>query len=156
MTRMIVTGVDSSETAFRAAEKAAELADNSGGELHICTSYSSSSTDALTSAQSANSDKRISAEYQKLLDGVSRAAENVAESVAAILRQTHPDLTIGVSAMAGKPAEVILAKAEELDADVIVVGNKHVKGVSRILGSVARKVASGAKCDLYIANTTVQ
>ena len=36
----------------------------------------------------------------------------------------------------------------------MVVGNKNIRGVSRVLGSVARKVASGATCDLYIANTT--
>ena len=58
------------------------------------------------------------------------------------------------SAAAGSPADVLLAKATELGADVIVVGNKRVQGVSRILGSVARKVAAEATCDLYIAHTT--
>jgi nucleotide-binding universal stress UspA family protein len=85
---------------------------------------------------------------------VAKASEQVAESVAAILRESHPGLTIDVSAVPGAPAEALLRKAGELDADVIVVGNNNIKGVSRVLGSVARKVASGARCDLYIANTT--
>lgn len=155
MTRMIVTGVDASETAFRAARKAAQLAVDSGAVLHICTAYSAASSDALSEAQSANSSNRVvSAEFQKLIDGVAAASERVAGSVADILRQTHPDLTIEVSSMAGTPSDVLLAKADELGADVIVVGNKRVQGVSRILGSVAHKVASGATCDLYIANTS--
>lgn len=155
MTRMIVTGVDASETAFKAAQKAAQLAADSGAVLHICTAYSSASSDALSEAQSAqNSNRVISAEFQKLIDGVADASLRVAESVAEILRQSHPALTIEVSSMAGTPSDVLLHKAEALNADVIVVGNKNIKGVSRILGSVARKVASGATCDLYIANTT--
>ena len=154
MTRMIVTGVDASDTAFKAAQKAAQLAADSGAELHICTAYSSASSDALSEAQSAqNSNRVISAEFQKLIDGVADASLRVAESVAEILRQSHPSLTIEVSSMAGTPSDVLLYKAEALNADVIVVGNKNIKGVSRILGSVARKVASGATCDLYIANT---
>ncbi len=154
MTRTVVTGVDASQTAFRAAAKAAELAENSGAVLHICSAYSTSSTDALSTIRSHSSGRTSKAESRKLIDGVAKASEQVGASVAAILRESHPSLTIEVSSMAGTPSDVLLHKAEALNADVIVVGNKNIKGVSRILGSVARKVASGATCDLYIANTT--
>lgn len=153
MTKTIVTGVDSSQTALKAAEKAAELADNYGGTLHICTAFSTSSTDALSSIRSRSSGRTNSSEYKKLIAGVSAAAEQIAESVAAILREVHPGLTIEVSSVPGNPADALLKKAKEQDADLIVVGNKRLQGVSRILGSVARKVSAEAPCDLYIAHT---
>ena len=154
MTRTVVTGVDASQTAFRAAAKAAELAENSGAVLHICSAYSTNSTDALSTIRSHSSGRTSKAESRKLIDGVAKASEQVGASVAVILRESHPGLTIDVSAVPGAPAEALLRKAEELDADVIVVGNKNIRGVSRVPGSVARKVASGATCDLYIANTS--
>lgn len=153
MTRIIVTGVDSSRTAFDAAEKAAELAGSLGGVLHICTAYSPSSADTLDAMRTRNTGKPDPVAYKKLKKGVADAAEQVAESVAAILRESHPDLTIEAPSVAGYSAEALLKQAEKLQADVIVVGNKNVQGVSRVLGSVARKVASEAKCDLYIVNT---
>lgn len=91
---------------------------------------------------------------QSLADGLGDAAQQVAESVAAVLRDSHPGLTIESSAGRGSPAEVIVRTAENVDADLIVVGNKRVQGISRILGSVARKVASEATCDIHIVNTT--
>ena len=41
-----------------------------------------------------------------------------------------------------------------MDADVIVVGNKGMQGVRRILGSVPNSVAHQAPCDVLIAFTT--
>lgn len=43
--------------------------------------------------------------------------------------------------------------AEELDAEIIVIGNKRVQGIARILGSIARDVAAHAPCDVYVAHT---
>lgn len=56
--------------------------------------------------------------------------------------------------MVGTPAEALIAHAEEHDASVIVVGNRRMKGLARVLGSVANSVAHEAKCNVYIADTT--
>ena len=154
MTKTILTGVDSSQTALAAAEKAAELAASYGGVLHICSAYSKASEDALESVRSSTASRVDAESLDKLTAGLSKASQDVAESVADVLRGSYPELTIEVSAVGGTPADVLIDKAKELDADVIVVGNKHVQGMSRILGSVARKIASEAPCDLYIAHTT--
>nr|MDT0666629.1 universal stress protein [Micromonospora sp. DSM 115978] len=53
----------------------------------------------------------------------------------------------------GKPADVLVSVAEELGASIIVVGNKRVQGVARVLGSIAADVAHRAPCDVYIAHT---
>jgi nucleotide-binding universal stress UspA family protein len=38
---------------------------------------------------------------------------------------------------------------------MIVVGNRRMRGIGRVLGSVANSVAHNAPCDVYIAKTDV-
>ncbi len=53
----------------------------------------------------------------------------------------------------GKPADALVHVAKEIGADLIVVGNRRVQGISRLLGSVATDVAHHAPCDVYIVKT---
>lgn len=144
MPKTILTGVDASSTALTAAEKAAELADGLGAELHVISSYRLSRSRVAEEMTS----------YETLRDNFAHAAQEVAESVATALRESHPSLTVHASAVDGEPAEALVRLAGELDADTIVVGNRRVQGMSRILGSIANKVAADAPCDLHIVNTT--
>jgi nucleotide-binding universal stress UspA family protein len=43
--------------------------------------------------------------------------------------------------------------ATDIGADLIVVGNRRVQGIGRLLGSVATDVAQHAPCDVYIVKT---
>ena len=54
----------------------------------------------------------------------------------------------------GDPAEAIVRVADRLDADLIVVGNRGMKGVRRVLGSVPNSVAHLANCSVLIVDTT--
>ena len=55
----------------------------------------------------------------------------------------------------GDPADAILDVAEELGADLIVVGNKGMTGAKRfLLGSVPNKVSHHAPCSVLIIRTT--
>ena len=54
----------------------------------------------------------------------------------------------------GDPAEAIVRVAEQEKADVIVVGNKGMAGVRRVLGSVPNSVAHQAPCSVLIVQTT--
>ena len=55
----------------------------------------------------------------------------------------------------GRPADAILDVAEELGADLIVVGNKGMTGAKRfLLGSVPNKVSHHAPCAVMIIRTT--
>jgi len=57
----------------------------------------------------------------------------------------------------GSPAKEILAASEEVDAGVIVVGNKGMTGAKGfLLGSVPQEVAEGARRDVLIARTVTQ
>ena len=55
----------------------------------------------------------------------------------------------------GDPADVLLSAAEDLGADLIVVGNRGMTGTKRfLLGSVPNKVSHHASCSVMILHTT--
>ncbi len=137
--RTIIVGVDDSETARRAAQVAAELARDSGAALHVVCAYAKEQAVGFT-ADNDHWHLTASAVFQARAD-----------QVAAELSQVVPGVT--GSAVEGKPAEALVAAAEGLGADLIVVGNKRVQGPSRVLGSIATGVARHAPCDVYIAYT---
>lgn len=55
---------------------------------------------------------------------------------------------------AAVPADAICKVATEVGADLIIVGNKGMKGVRRVLGSVPNSVARQAPCSVLIVATT--
>jgi nucleotide-binding universal stress UspA family protein len=141
MAGKIITGVDDSETALQAARRAAVLAEALRCELHVLSAYGASES------------KTMSDGLEKVVYSHLAEAERTASEVSATLRGEFPQLTIEPHAAEGKPAEALVGAAEALGAELIVVGNKRVQGPSRILGSIARSVASTAPCDLYVVNT---
>ena len=139
MTGIIVVGVDGSETAMRAAETARGLAASLGATLHVVTAFDSDRTEVFGSG----SDRWIVSDAGD--------AEKVAKDVAA--RLSTEDLKVTYSAARGKSAEALIKEAERFDAHMIVVGNRRMRGLGRVLGSVANSVAHNAPCDVYIAKT---
>ena len=57
-------------------------------------------------------------------------------------------------ARSGAAADAICDVAAEINADLIIVGNKGMVGVRRVLGSVPNSVAHKAPCSVLIADTT--
>ncbi|MCY1230835.1 Universal stress protein family protein [compost metagenome] len=141
MTGIIVVGVDGSETAMRAAEAAQGLAASLGATLHVVTAFDSDRTEVYGSG----SDRWIVSDAGD--------AEKVAKDVAT--RLSTGELKVTYSAARGKPAEALIKEAERFDARMIVVGNRRMRGLGRVLGSVANSVAHNAPCDVYIAKTDV-
>lgn len=140
--KTIVTGVDGSETATAAAERAAVLAGALGARLHVMSAYGKFEQETV----------KIGSDTMFLSS--EKDAEDVAAKVTAVLRAAHPDVEITSGAAEGKPGEALVATAEALGAELIVVGNKRVQGIAgRVLGSIARDVAVHASCDVYIAHT---
>lgn len=153
MAKNIVVGVDNSDTALRAAEKAASLADALGAELHVVSAYSVRMSETFQSVRGEDRPEMISQAYHSVIARYSEAAERTAAAVTEALRTGFPELTITPKSVEGGPGVALSGEAERLGADMIVVGNKRVQGFTRILGSVARSVASEAECDLYIVHT---
>jgi nucleotide-binding universal stress UspA family protein/nitrite reductase/ring-hydroxylating ferredoxin subunit len=52
------------------------------------------------------------------------------------------------------PADAIVAAAEELDAEIIVMGSRGLFRGEQVIGSVARKVVTHAPCDVLLTRAT--
>lgn len=132
-----VVGIDGSDTAARAAARARELAAASGATIHVVCAYAENRTVTIDPDPKSSS--------------ALAAAERVVEAEVESLRKAGVGATSAVAE--GGPADVLLDEAARIGADMIVVGNRRMQGVSRVLGSVANKVAHHAPCDVLIVKT---
>lgn len=66
------------------------------------------------------------------------------------LRETGVDCSTMIGE--GDPADVLVRRAEESGADVLVVGNKGMQ--RRLLGSVPNSVTHKAPCSVLVVKTT--
>jgi nucleotide-binding universal stress UspA family protein len=132
----IVVGVDDSETARRAAARAAQLARDTGVVLHLVSCVPRASKNVRTGGEEFHSDAISDAEHR---------LRAMAQELGT------PDASIGVSFE--DPATAMCDEAERLGAGMIVVGNRRVQGASRVLGSIALDVARRTPCDLLIVHT---
>jgi nucleotide-binding universal stress UspA family protein len=138
----IVVGVDDSETAAKAAARAAELADKVNADLHVVTAFGNARAEGV-----------LATHADEWLTAVRREAEGTASRVAETLRVDAPNVRITSAAVHGKPHTALLSEATRQQADLIVVGNRRMQGAQRVLGSIASAVAHRAPCDVYIVHT---
>jgi nucleotide-binding universal stress UspA family protein len=138
MYKNIVVGYDGTPRAFRAVEEAADLSTAVGSTLHIVTAV----------------DKKEQVhEIGESSDKVYMSNVDIARDQLANAAVKFGHLDVRTSAVVGSPAQVLVTEAARLDADLILVGNRHVQGLSRVLGSVAEDVAHKAPCAVLIAKT---
>ncbi|GAA4917240.1 universal stress protein [Nesterenkonia rhizosphaerae] len=138
MASPIVVGVDGSPTARKAAEVARDLAVKLGSPLHVFTAYVKDSVTPM----------KVGTE-----EWVASTADDAQETAERVVRNVVGDGDAVAASGQGAPADALIAYAEEIGAQLIVVGNQRMRGVSRVLGSVANSVSHNATCDVYIANT---
>lgn len=138
MSGTIVVGVDGSGTAKKAAERARDLAVALEATLHVVSAFDSDRTGIFGTGS------------DQVLVSDADSAENVARLVANSLGGAT---TVTYAAARGKAAEALINEAARVNARMIVVGNRRMQGVGRVLGSIANSVAHNAPCDVYIANT---
>jgi nucleotide-binding universal stress UspA family protein len=138
----ILVGTDGSSTAGEAIRQAAELARVHGAELIILygAKTTSSAPDVGFGMPPVDADRIRSAGDQIL-----RQAENAVGT----------DVRVRTAMREGDPAEAILDAAETEEVDLIVVGNKGMRGARRfLLGSVPNTVAHHSACSVLIVHTT--
>jgi|HubBroStandDraft_4_1064222.scaffolds.fasta_scaffold438970_1 nucleotide-binding universal stress UspA family protein len=141
MFQTVVVGADNSPTAGEAFRYALDLVKISGGTLHVVSAYrkSTASTQGLP---------------DEFIDGIDSAslASTVLDDLASRARAVG--IQVVTHALKEDPGEGIVTVAEQEKADLIVVGNKGMKGVRRVLGSVPNDVAHKAPCSVLIVRTT--
>ena len=77
-----------------------------------------------------------------------KAAEKIIDSLQTQLSGRFP--VIHPTVKGGDPAQEILKHAEEMQADLIAIGNRGLKGMKGMLGSVSRRVLGRAQCSVLI------
>ena len=144
MVNKVAVGTDGSETAAIAVDFAIDMAERYGPELIVASSYRPVREDRLRKEQEeAPEDIQGSINPTEDVDATLREVEDKAR---------ERGLRVTSEARQGDPAEVLCEIAGELEADVLVVGNKGIR--RRVLGSVPNSVSHKAPCSVMIVKTT--
>jgi nucleotide-binding universal stress UspA family protein len=143
----IVVGTDGSDTAAEAVRQAAELARIHGARLHLVSAYSP------TLRAKLQAERELLPEEERWMASPGEQAERVLTEAAKAAEASG--IAVETHSLPGDPAEVIIELAENLEAELVVVGNKGMTGITRfLLGSVPSKVAHHASCSVLIVRTT--
>jgi nucleotide-binding universal stress UspA family protein len=143
----IVAGTDGSPTSLEAVAKAAELARLTSARLHLVCAFKPATASALAMTGAVPmmiSDGADDQARQEAEQALAHVAERIAGSGVAVTTHYRTQ----------SPSGAILDVAESEHADLIVVGNRGMRGARRVLGSVPNSVAHGAHCAVMIINTT--
>jgi len=145
----VVVGTDGSDSSLRAVDRAAAIAADHGAKLIVATAHPPVAEEKGRYAIPPGSDHgqhyrtvREAPFYAILQDARERAhlagARNVEEK-----------------AVVGAPINALVQLAEDVQADLLVVGNVGLASVAgRLLGSVPSEVSRRAKTDVLIVHTT--
>jgi nucleotide-binding universal stress UspA family protein len=143
MYERIVVGTDGSKRALdavRTAGRLTELCDAS--TLHVVTACRTYSAHDMAQIQAD-----LPAEFHDLVNPHLDAQDRFSEASAVL----NSSVTVVNHEMNGDPADGILAIAEAIKADLIVVGARGLSTVERFVrGSVSTKVAHHSPCDVLI------
>ncbi|WP_068165905.1 universal stress protein [Rhodococcus phenolicus] len=144
--RTVVVGTDGSESSYRAVEKAAAIAGDSEATLVIaCAYYPADPKDTAQAADVLGADA-----YQVTGSAPSNEILRTAREKAVVVGAKN----IVERAVVGAPVESLLALVDELDADLIVIGNRGLNTITgRLLGSVPSDVARKSTSDVLIVHT---
>ncbi len=137
----VLVGADSSVTAARAVRTAAELCKAIDAKLHVVTAYKPESV-------------RVADLPAEFADRITHPADVLLEELRAMIEKIG--VTAEFHAATGEPAEAIIRVADRIGADLIVVGNRGMRGVRRILGSVPNTIAHSANCSVLIVDTITE
>jgi nucleotide-binding universal stress UspA family protein len=146
----IVVGTDGSDSAALAVREAADIARAGGGTLHVVHAFQPVDMGKLAMAAGTGG---ASVDFDSLNSGIEDHARRLCTDAGDAARVG--DVACETHVVPGDPCEALIAVAEEVQADLIVVGNRGMTGLKRfVLGSVPNKIAHHAPCSVLIAHTT--
>lgn len=142
----VLVGTDGSPSSFVAVERAAQVAAGAGAQLVVVCAFRP--MDAREESRAAD---------QLGHDAYKVHGSNPADSV---LNEAHERARaagateVEVRPVDGDPVDVLLRVAGEVQANLIVVGNRGLNSLAgRLLGSVPANISHRATCDVLIAYT---
>ncbi|QNG18628.1 universal stress protein [Rhodococcus triatomae] len=144
--RTVVVGTDGSESSYRAVEKAAALAGDAGAKLFVACAYYPADPkdigkDADVLGDEAYQITGAAPTYEILRTARERAVAKGAKDIVE-------------RAVVGAPVESLLALVDEVEADLLVIGNRGLNTLTgRLLGSVPSDAARKSTSDVLIVHT---
>jgi nucleotide-binding universal stress UspA family protein len=143
--KTVVVGTDGSDSSLRAVDRAGALASGPDSKLVVATAYFPSHEDSR--AQDVLKDEGYKMAGNAPIYAILREARDRAKAAGAV--------NIEERAVVGAPVDALVDLAEEVDADLLVVGNVGLSTIAgRLLGSVPANVARRSKVDVLIVHTT--
>jgi nucleotide-binding universal stress UspA family protein len=143
--KTVVVGTDGSESSLRAVERAASLASGPDAKLIVASAHLPTQPDTHAA------DLLKEEGYKMMGNAPIYEILHVASERAAAAGATN----IEERAVTGAPVDALVELAEEVSADLLVVGNLGLSTITgRLLGSVPANVARRSKIDVLIVHTT--
>jgi nucleotide-binding universal stress UspA family protein len=143
----ILVGTDGSQSSFRAVERAAKVAADSGAALLIASAYTQMSDREQRQAADALGEEAYKVVGSHPADDILREASDIAKKAGA--------KNVDTVCQAGDPVDVLVDVIGKRDVDLCVVGNRGLNSLAgRLLGSVPANISHRASCDVLIVHTT--
>ena len=143
--KTVVVGTDGSDSSLRAVDRAGALASGPDVKLVIATAYFPSSDDSRAADVLKDEGYKLSGNAP--IYAILREAKDRAKAAGAN--------NIEEKAVVGAPVDALVDLAEEVKADLLVVGNVGLSTIAgRLLGSVPANVSRRSKVDVLIVHTT--
>jgi nucleotide-binding universal stress UspA family protein len=138
----IVVGTDGTDRSLIAVDHAARLAAAFFAQLHVVAAASPTAAPDLPTAT-------IPLVIAELSDASAKTAARIGRDVC----KRH-GVSVFEHPRVGEPASVLMAVAESIDADLIVVGNTAMAGqIRKFSGSVASRLAHQSSRAILIVHT---
>ncbi len=139
----IVVATDGSEPAVRAVDYAAEMAVDKKGELIVLS--------VVPPLPSLLPEGEAFEYYPKLDEDIERFYRDTVSETVKKLKEKHPGLPVSGALRHGNASREIVEAAGELEADLIVVGNRGTGGLLNwMLGSVSRSVVESCTVPVLV------
>ena len=143
--KTVVVGTDGSVSSLRAVDRAGALASGPDAKLVIATAYFPATEDSR--AADVLKDEGYKMSGNAPIYAILREAKDRAKAAGAT--------TIEEKAIVGAPVDALVDLSEEVNADLLVVGNVGLSTIAgRLLGSVPANVARRSRVDVLIVHTT--
>ncbi|MEG8177793.1 universal stress protein [Nocardia terpenica] len=144
--RTIVVGTDGSDSSYVAVEKAAALAADPAATLYVACAYYPTDDRDVAAAADVLKDEAYQVRGSAPTNEILRTARDRATAAGAS--------NVVERSIVGEPVESLLTLVKELDADLLVVGNRGLNTLTgRLLGSVPSDVARKSGTDVLIVHT---
>jgi nucleotide-binding universal stress UspA family protein len=141
----VLVGTDGSDSSLRAVDRAAQIAAGAGAKLIVATAYFPQSEDSR--AADVLKDEGYKMAGNAPIYAILREARDRAHAAGA--------KDVEEKAVVGAPVDALVDLAEEIKADLLVVGNVGLSTIAgRLLGSVPANVARRSKSDVLIVHTS--